>query len=189
MSESKTLNRLSAFGAMIMDIPTVAAKVRTSDASHRCGESGHKEAVYLTEKCMACDRSGLKSKPHRPGPRKRSSLNWMRLPNNNSLQQVNLHTTWAAQQLFAKTISDLDVGLLILSEHYRSPNNFSSWASSSDSRCSIALMNSVGIIADEVGCGPGFAWHRFGGLRVFNCYWTPNGDNGCHSIRCFPRFS
>ncbi|KAL4121742.1 hypothetical protein QTP88_014193 [Uroleucon formosanum] len=82
----------------------------------------------------------------------------------------------------------MDIGLLILSEHNRSPCNHPSWASSSDGRCSIALTTIAGIVAEESGSGPGFAWLRFGNVRAFSCYWTPNGDSAADRLEAFNGF-
>ncbi|KAL5233555.1 hypothetical protein ACI65C_000965 [Semiaphis heraclei] len=82
----------------------------------------------------------------------------------------------------------MDIGLLVLSEHNRSPCNHPSWASSSDGRCSIALTTIAGTVAEESGSGPGFAWLRFGNVRVFSCYWTPNGDSAADRLEAFMGF-
>lgn len=91
-------------------------------------------------------------------------------------------------QLLFRTALNIDIGLLILSEHNRSPCNYPSWASSSDGKCSIALTTIAGIGAKESGSGPGFAWLRLGNVRAFSCYWTPNGDSAADRLEAFKGF-
>lgn len=41
---------------------------------------------------------------------------------------------------------------------------------------------------EESGSGPGFAWLRFGNVRVFSCYWTPNDDSAADRLEAFMGF-
>ncbi|CAI6357753.1 unnamed protein product [Macrosiphum euphorbiae] len=38
-----------------------------SDSYRKCGDKSHKEKECPSDKCVACDRAGLKLGPHRPG--------------------------------------------------------------------------------------------------------------------------
>lgn len=67
-----------------------------------------------------------------------------------SCLQINLNGRWVAQQLLVKTITDWDIGLLILSEHYRAPCNFPSWTASSVGKCSITLTGGAGLITEKI---------------------------------------
>ncbi|KAL4121986.1 hypothetical protein QTP88_014401 [Uroleucon formosanum] len=159
----------------------------------RCGEPGHELKVCLADKdrwvcvqeggaqdtCWAQFASAVLA-----GSQRR----WNTLEAMIHCLQINLHTDWAAQQLLSRTVLNMDIGLLILSEHNRSPCNYSSWASSSNGRCSIALTTIAGIGAEESGSGPGFAWLRLGNVRAFSCYWTPNGDSAADRLEAFKGF-
>ncbi|KAL4136261.1 hypothetical protein QTP88_007812 [Uroleucon formosanum] len=157
----------------------------------RYGEPGHELKVCLADKdlCVACERAGIERFEHKPGSvLAESQRRWNTLETMIHCLQINLHTDWAAQQLLSRTVLNMDIGLLILSEHNRSPCNYPSWASSSDGRCSIALTTIAGIGAEESGSGPGFAWPRLGNVRAFSCYWTPNGDSAADRLEAFKGF-
>lgn len=132
-----------------------------SAACRRGGESGHSEKSCQAgnDRCVACDRAG---------------------------GLIGAH--WAAQQLLAQTVAERQIGVVILSEYFRPPNNYPSWAFSTDGKSSIALTCNAGRVAEETGSGLGFAWLRFGGLRVFSCYWTPNGPTAADRLVAFHGF-
>lgn len=50
----------------------------------------------------------------------------------------------------------MGIGLLILSEHNKSPCDHPSWASSLDSTYFVALTRGAGLVAEEIGAGTGF---------------------------------
>jgi len=56
--------------------------------------------------------------------------------------------------MLAKTVSDRNIGLLVLSEHYQAPSNFPSWSASTDGKCSVALTAGAGLVAEESGSDP-----------------------------------
>ncbi|VVC38339.1 Hypothetical protein CINCED_3A012395 [Cinara cedri] len=55
------------FGAMVLDTAMSATRASTSPA--RCGDAEQKEAdcLFLLQKCVACDHTSLKTKPHKLG--------------------------------------------------------------------------------------------------------------------------
>jgi len=55
-------------------------------------------------------------------------------------------------------------------------------------RYSIALTTIAGTVAEEPGSDSGFAWLRFGNVRVFSCYWTPNDDSAADRLEAFNGF-
>jgi hypothetical protein len=89
--------------------------------------------------------------------------------------QINLHRSYAAQQLMYATAAELGSQVLLVSEQPPNAQNNRRWSISNDNTCAIAMTtNAQHIIVEEQGAGVGFVWIRSGQLKIFSCYLSPN---------------
>jgi len=86
--------------------------------------------------------------------------------------QINIGANPVAQNLILQTAREMDVDVIITSEHCRNQGEDHGWFDDSSGRCTLFVSNNVSI---EI-IGPpenGFRWLQIDGLRVYSVYWPP----------------
>jgi len=83
--------------------------------------------------------------------------------------QINIGVSPVARNLMLQTVREMDVDVIIISEHCRNQGEDHGWFDDSSGRCTLFVNNNVLI---EV-IGPpenGFRWLQISGLRVYSVY-------------------
>jgi len=86
--------------------------------------------------------------------------------------QINIGVSPVARNLMLQTAREMDIDVIIISEHCRNQGEDHAWFDDSSGRCTLFVNNNVPI---EV-IGPpenGFRWLQIAGLRVYSVYWPP----------------
>ena len=87
--------------------------------------------------------------------------------------QINLNRCWVAQAQMAQAANDLGTDVIIASEQNNTPQN-GRWHADTTGSAAVVTLGRTPV--DELGdAGPGYAWVRIGGVRVYSCYASPNG--------------
>jgi len=90
--------------------------------------------------------------------------------------QANLNHVRQAQHLFMQSLAERDIGLAIVSEPYRIPDDNSNWIG--DDGGSAAVVRVAADLSPPlklIGRGAGYAAAKWGPYNVISCYAPPAG--------------
>jgi len=89
--------------------------------------------------------------------------------------QINIGVSPVPRNLMLQTTREIDVDVIIISEHCRNQGEDHGWFDDSSGRCTLFVNSNIPI---EV-IGPldnGFRWLQIAGLRVYSVYWPPESS-------------